>query len=238
MAVHPAAYAHRVNKVQISGTCFGGQEIWSTGFYIGATDADAADPGTTTAEAVGALWQAFFTNGTSAINQGFKTTSVKVSQLQTDGDVDLDMIDIYDYPSPISGTNGGPPMPPQISLAATLTSDLQRGLASKGRMYLPGVNLPVFFDNPHISPTEQNGIADKLKIFIDGVNNHSEIDGYVVLASKGHKIQGTPDPDDYSYSGGLTTRVTGLRLGNVYDTQRRRRNDIVEAYVSRVLGPV
>lgn len=236
MAVHPASYAFRVNRVQISGTCFAGQEEWSTGFYMGATDADAADPGTIAAAAIGGFWQTFFTNGTSAINQGFKTAHVKVSQLQTDGDVDLDMIDIYDYPTPISGTNTGPPQAPQVTLAVTMTSDYQRGLAAKGRMYLPGINLPIFYNDPHISPTEQNGIATTLKTFFDAVNASSSVPGYIILASKGHKVPGSPDPDDYSYSGGRNARVTGLKLGNVYDTQRRRRGDLVEAYVSKVLA--
>lgn len=236
MAVHPASYAHRVNKVQIIGTCFAGQEEWSTGFYMGATDADAVDPGTIAAAAIGGFWQTFFTNPTSAINQGFKTSTVKVSQLEVDGDTDLDMIDIYDYPAPISGTNTGPPQAPQVTLAATLTSDLQRGLASKGRMYLPGINLPIFYNDPHISPTEQNGIANTLKTFFDAVNASSSVPGYVILASKGRKTSTGPDPDDYNYVGGVNARMTGLRLGNVYDTQRRRRGDLVEAYVARVLA--
>jgi predicted secreted Zn-dependent protease len=235
MAAHPAAYPFRVNKVQISGTCFGGQEIWSTGFYLGLPGANAPDPGTATAQAVAGHWQTFFTNPTSAINQGFKTLHVKVSQLELDGDVDLDMINIYDYPSQITGTNNGPPQAPQVSLAVTLTSDLQRGLAAKGRMYLPGINLPVFHDNPHISLTEQNGIATTLKTFFDGVNADSNIGGNVVLASKGRKVK-TADPKVYSYENGVIQNMTGLRLGNVYDTQRRRRNDIVETYVSRVLA--
>jgi hypothetical protein len=236
MAKHPAEYAHRVNKVTISGTCFAGQEEWSTGFYLGDTGADAADPGTGTASAIAAAWTTFFTSANAHIATTFLTTHVKVSQLETSGDTDLDMIDIYDYPTAIAGVSGGAPLPPQITLAATLTSDLQRGLASKGRMYLPGINLPIFNGDPHISTTEQGQIATALKTFLDTVNASGSIDGYAVLASKGRKTTIIQDPDNWFYTGGVTARVTGCRVGNVYDTQRRRRGDIVEAYTTRVLA--
>lgn len=236
MAQHAAAYPHKVNKVTISGTCFAGIEEWSTGFYIGDTGADAADPGTTTASAVAALWTTFFTSANAHIAPSHKTTHVKVSQLQLNGDTDLDKIDIYDYPTPIVGVSGGNPMPPQITLAATVTSDNQRGLASKGRMYLPGVNLPIFTADPRVSVTEQTQITTALKTFLDGVNASSAIAGYAILASKGHKLVIAEDPKNWYYVLGKIGRVTGVRVGNVYDTQRRRRGGVTEAYTSAVLA--
>jgi hypothetical protein len=236
MAKHAAAYAHKVNKVTISGTCFAGTEEWSTGFYLGDTGADAADPGTVTASAIHTHWTTFFTHANAHIATTYLTTQIKVSQLQTDGDVDLEKIDIYDYPTAIAGVSGGAPLPPQLTLAATLTSDRQRGLASKGRMYLPGINLPIFAGDPHVSSTEQGQIATQLKTFFDSVNADANIGGYAVLASKGIKITDSQDPKVYYYEAGITARLTGLRVGNVYDTQRRRRGDVVEVYTSRVLA--
>jgi hypothetical protein len=225
-----------VNKVTISGTCFNNQEQWSTGFYIGDTGADAADPGSVTASALAPLWTTFFQHANAHISTSYKTTSIKVSQLELDGDVDLQMIDIYDYPAAIAGSSGGAPLPPQISLAATLTSDNQRGLASKGRMYLPGINLPMGALDPHVAIFEQTNIADQLKVFIDAVNASATINGYVILASKGTKIVNPADPNQWAYALGKNARVTGLRVGNVYDTQRRRRNGIAETYVSKVMA--
>jgi hypothetical protein len=236
MAVHAAAYQYRVNKVTIHGTCFGGLEEWTTGFYLGETGADAADPGSATAAAIAPFWTTFFTGGNSKIGAAYKTDQIKVSQLEIDGDVDLDMIDIYDYPTPVTGTNGGAPQPPQITLAATLTSDLQRGLAAKGRMFLPGINLPVFNNDPRISPTEQGQITTGLKTFFDAVNASTSIAGSVILASKGRKTTPIQDPDNWFYVGGKNARVTGVRVGNVYDTQRRRRGEIPEVYTTAVLA--
>jgi hypothetical protein len=236
MAMHPASYAFQVAKVTISGTCFGGLEEWSTGFYLGHDDENALDPGTTSASAIAARWTTFFTHNNAYVSSAYKTNSVKVSLLELDGDVDLSSIDIYDYPAAITGVNGGSPLPPQLALAATLTSDNQRGLASKGRMYLPGVNLPMTATTPWIQPTEQGLMATKLQEFFNGVNDEFNLPGRVVLASKGHKVPGSPDPDDYSYTGGINRYVTGLNIGNVYDTQRRRRGDLVESRISRVIA--
>jgi hypothetical protein len=236
MAKHPAAYPHRVNKVTISGHCFNGAEEWSTGFYVGSESGDAVDPGSVAAAAIAGLWTTFFTSANAHIAGTYVTNSIKVSQLETDGDVDLDMIDIYDYPAAIAGVSGGAPLPPQITLAATLSSDIQRGLASKGRMYLPGINLPVVPTDPRIAVVEQGQIATQLKTFFDGVNASSDVPGSVILASKGRKFINTQAPDDYNYVAGVIKNVTGLRLGNVYDTQRRRRNGIAESYINKVLA--
>lgn len=236
MALHPAAYPHRVNKVTISGNCWDGAELWSTGFYVGTASADAGDPGTVTASAIATAWSTFFQAANSSISNAYKTLQVKVSQLETDGDVDLDMIDIYDYPSAIQGASGSAPLPPQISLAVTMTSDIQRGLAAKGRMYLPGVNLPVSTTDPKISSTGQNNLATTLKTFFDAVNASSNVAGDVILASKGHKFVVLQDPNNWYYVNGVIAKVTGLKLGDVYDTQRRRRDGLDEVYTSKVLA--
>jgi len=236
MAQHPAAYPFRVNKVVISGNCWDGAELWSTGFYVGNTSGDAADPGTATAAAIAGIWQTFFTHADAIISNAYRTLQVKVSQLQTDGDVDLDMIDIYDYPTAMNGAYAGSPLPPQISLAVTMTSDTQRGLGSKGRMYLPGVAAGITNVDPKIPGASQVKIVDRLKIFFDAVNASADVAGDVVLASKGHKFTILQDPDNWYYVNGVIKKVTGARLGDVYDTQRRRRDGLDEVYLSRVLA--
>jgi hypothetical protein len=236
MAEHPADYPFKVNKVTIMGDCWDGAEEWTTGFYLGSPSGDAADPGSATAAAIAPLWTTFFTATGTKISNVYRTLQIKVSQLDTDGDVDLDKIDIYDYPTAIAGASSSSPMPPQIALAATLTSDIQRGLASKGRMFLPGVNAGISTTDPKITATDQGNIATNLKTFFDAVNASGSIANDVVLASKGHKLTVVQDPDNYSYVNGVIAEVTGLRVGDAYDTQRRRRNAIGEVYALRVLA--
>lgn len=236
MAKYPADYPYRVNKVTISGTCFGGSEEWSTGFYLGDVAANAADPGSGTAAAIAPLWTTFFQHALSRIAVTYKTNQIKVSQLETDGDVDLNMINIYDYSPAIAGVQSGAVFPAQITIAATLTSDLQRGLASKGRMYLPGVQAVVSDTTGQISTSDTANLVTRLKTFFDAVNASSSIDGYVILASKGHKIYEAPPGTGWHYGLGKNARVTGLRVGTVFDTQRRRRNGLAETYSTGVLA--
>lgn len=237
MAKNPAAYPFRVNKVVISGTCWNGQEQWSTGFYLGNLNSDAPDPGTTSASGIAPFWTTFFTAASTKVATVYKTHQIKVSQLEPDGDVDLSRIDIYDYPEPITGTHTLNLYPPQITLAATLTSDLQRGLASKGRMYLPGIAADVTTTSPKISATDASNVATNLKTFFDGVNASGAVSGVAILASKGHKVDLDPTtPDTYSYTGGKVAEVTGLRVGDVFDTQRRRRDGIQELFQAVVLA--
>lgn len=235
MVAIPAAYPHKVNKVTISGTCYGASEIWSTGFYLGTVTADAPDPGTVAAAAVNTAWNTFFTTSTSKISNAYITTQVKVAQLLTDGSVDLDKVDILTVPTPYAGGGGTIAQIPQVTLAATMTSDNQRGLASKGRMYLPGINSGISLTTAKISSTDVNGIATNLKTFMDAINASTDAPGNVMLASKGHLVKATTTTPAF-YALGKFANVTGLRVGDVYDTQRRRRDAFTETYTAKVLA--
>lgn len=231
-----AGYAHKIAKVTISGTCFAGSETWSTGFFMGSPTVDVAGVNAPGSQNIAAAWQTFFTNSDSWIPNSYKTVQVKTAMLNTDGTTDLDEIDYYTYPAPISGGGVGNPLPPQLTVAATLTSDNQRGLAAKGRMYLPGVSIGVTAASAKIASTQMGLLTDRFKTFLDSVNTAAGTSGKLILASKGRRGPDTPGGDTV-YVGGVNAWVTGCRIGDVYDTQRRRRNQIPETYTARVLAP-
>jgi len=232
-----AAYAHKFARVTISGTCFSGTEEWSTGFQMGSPTADIVGVNAPGAQNIAAAWSTFFQSATSYISNSYKTTQVKVAMINSDGKTNLDEIDYYLYPSAISGGGGSATNPPQIALACTLTSDRQRGLASKGRMYLPGVSLGVNNADGKITGSFVLSIATNMKTFLDAVNTATGTSGKVILASKGRKQQNSLDTNGQPiYIGGESAWVTGLRIGDVYDTQRRRRNSLTETYQSKVLA--
>jgi hypothetical protein len=231
-----AAYAHKIVRITISGTCFGGAEDWSTGFYMGSPTTDVTGVNAPGAQSVAIAWQTFFTNATSKVSNAFQTTQVKAAMIDTNGKTLVDDIDYYNYPTAISGGGGANWFPPQISLAATLTSDNQRGLAAKGRMYLPGVNAGIQATSAKMLPADVTGIVTNLKTFLDSVNTAPGVSGKVILASKGRKSQDVGTDGQPIYIGGVSAWVTGCRLGDVYDTQRRRRNGLAETYQTRVLA--
>lgn len=226
-------YAYRVTRVTISGTMFGGAEEWSTGFFMGATDADADLPTQGLADDIKGAWTIFHKNGNNTISNQCRATLVKVSSVGTDGKSNEGDTKFSTFgtdvvgPAPFSA-------PPQISLAVSLRSADARGLGSRGRMYLPMITAGLD-GTGHINTTDQNNIKNALLTFFNAVNATSMTPNLIINASQG-QLTGTkprvPKP------GGLPPKnsvVQRFELGNVLDTQRRRRNALVETYVSQAI---
>src|SRR5688572_12314568 len=157
-----APFAHRVTRVTCMGTFAGGAEEWSTGFYMGYEDGDADLPTQALADGIAGAWRTFFTAPGSQISSRWNATTVKVSSLGTDGKANA-ADTVY---ANVTGSNAGVAtfhLPPQIALVATLTSTVARGVASKGRMYIPGVGMTTEGDGK-IAIGSVNGIRDTLKI--------------------------------------------------------------------------
>lgn len=222
----PKPYAHKVNKVTIYGSTFGGQEIWTTGFYIGSVGADASVPSESTAAAIKTAWATFC--GATDVVMGYlwKTEGVKVAHMNANGTTDLDAVVNSPYTTPVVGNSGQIGYPPQISLVATLLADNGRGLAGKGRMYLPGIAAGLDATG-HIGGTQNQNIANRLKDFLGAVEASFD-GGQIINASHGRA--------PFLGSTAVNRYVTHVRVGNVYDTQRRRRNSLVESYATAALA--
>lgn len=229
----PKPYAYKVNRVTISGDCFGGAEIWTTGFFLGAEGADATDPDGLAAE-IGPYWASFFSTANSAVSVQYRTLQVKVSQFDANGVTNQALTDYYDFVTPPTGGGGSLAHAAQVSLVATLTSGVTRGAGSKGRMYLPGINSAVGTNGKLATASSQN-ISLNLKDMFDAINADVDIPGQVILASHGPVTKVMPGPV-LSYFSPSNHLVTGLKVGDVLDTQRRRRNGLVEAYSARTLA--
>lgn len=214
-------YAKKVCKVSINGTMFGGLEHWSTGFYLGATGADAVAPTDAFMAILASSWKTFFTAASSKIGLDYSTTSYRAALMGTDGKAIPGAINNFYEGTPYTGAGGPAKLPPQCALVATLTTATPRGLGSKGRMYLPGISASVGSDG-HIQPTDTLAIATNLRNFLAALNASVEHPGTVITASQGSKapLVGAP----------VNRVVSGVKVGNVYDTQRRRRNELVESY--------
>jgi hypothetical protein len=231
-----ADYAYKFGRVTISGTAFNGAEEWSTGFQLGAEDASPIGMIPGGAQVVANAWETFMELAGHTISGSYRATLVKVALINEDGTTDVDNIDYHNFSTVVTGAYGGNPLPAQVTLAATMTSEYQRGLAAKGRMYLPGVASGVDPSTGKISSTFTNTLNTGFKAFLDTVNAGQTGGAYVILASKGHKTDQLDANGQPVYEGGRAARVTGCRIGDVYDTQRRRRNDLVETYNTKVLA--
>lgn len=222
-------YANSTWRVQILGQMFGGGEEWSTGFFMGNTSGGDVGQAPTTADcqAIATAWNTLFTTGANGFSNYFNTLGVKISLVSTAGTSDPSNTAYYYYPSSIYGGGSGAPYPPQIALVATLATAKVRGYGSKGRMYLPGIKFAVD-GTGHISGSETTTLKTALVTFLNACNANITQDYEVVVNSAlSAGIPGHP---------ALMEPVTSVRVGNVFDTQRRRRNALQESYVTGALA--
>jgi hypothetical protein len=216
-------YAHNVNRVTIFGSSYGGAEIWSTGFYMGTPGGDAPIPSESSAAAIKAAWQTFFTATGTSISYLWKTEGIKIAHLDKVTAKTVDVPVTSYYTTAIAGQNAGTGYPPQVSVVATLLADNGKGYGGKGRMYLPGVAAGLD-GTGHIAPGVNATLATGMANFFAAVNGSTDAPGILVNASQG--------ADREVASGRVNRPVTHIRVGNVYDTQRRRRNALTEVYAT------
>jgi hypothetical protein len=214
------AYAHKVNRVTLSGTMYNGSEEWSTGFFLGHEDADVI-PNTEAelAELFG-YWQTFFTSAAAGISWAFVCTGVKCAPMRVDGTTVLEEVATYSPGAAIAGGNAVTGFPPQVSLVASLVAAQGKGIGKKGRMYIPGVAHPIMGDG-HMAWDKVQGVSTAFQTFVQAVNDSPNIWGRFINASRGRTIPAAAP---------VNMEITEIRIGNVYDTQRRRRNGLVEGY--------
>lgn len=220
-------FTHKVVRVTLSGTMMGGAEEWQTGFYVGQPDADAGVPNQLFADAVRNAWVTFFQHADVGISNWYNFTQAKAARLTEAGKYDGTDVAISNPAVAVYGPRGGTPYPPQIALVATLIAGSGKGLAGKGRMYLPGICEPIDATG-HLTGAYTTKVATQLAAFFNTINASFDIPGQVINASKGReKLLGI---------GARSVPVNGVRVGNVYDTQRRRRNGFSEAYSHAVVA--
>jgi len=220
------ALPHRVARVTLSGTMFSGSEIWSTGFYMGFETQDAGTPTNQGAADIGTRFANFFSLTANRISTQYTFSQCKITMLNEDGRTMADSAVYWSPPATVLGGSATNVLPPQCALAVTLNNSLPRGLATKGRMYLPGVAIGVNASGK-VDTLTAGTIADNIKSFFDDIVLDADTPGNVVLASVGRPPLNT---------GGAIRNVTTIKVGDVIDTQRRRRNGLQETYVARQLA--
>lgn len=217
------SYPHEVVRVTLSGDMYSGAEIWSTGFFMGFENADASPIIPQGLADVGAAFQTFFSAASSSVSNRFTFKQVKMARIAQDGRTIEDSAQYWAPTGNVTGAATSGHLPPQIALAVTLANSMPRGLATKGRMFLPGICTPVDATG-HLISSEAGAIATNLQTFFNSIYNDADLPGNPVLASLGRGVL---------LQGGAIRNVVKIRVGNVYDTQRRRRNALVETYTDR-----
>jgi hypothetical protein len=215
---------------QWGGTLPGG-EIWSNSLRLASsTTGDTASVPTEpdmiawlegSAQAAVA---AYHSGTTAQIHQAAKLTFLKLNVVDLNGRYVQQNTLEHVYSPVVSGGGATTLYPNQVALVISTTTDFQRGLAHRGRYYMP---LPVFPLDPIsglISQTNADFAAGAAATFIDALADQPGPDlpdmRVCVMSAKGT---------------GATNVVTGVDVGRALDTQRRRRVELAESYAHAVI---
>lgn len=193
-------------SLRFGGTLFSGEQ-WECGVHMGA----ATNSGT--ASQYEAAITGFIQDANMAFNNQAKLTYIKRNAIDqvTYKYLDQGSSDTFSLTTPVAGTASA--APGQQAMAITLTTAQLRGLGHEGRFYIPLGTL-------NINPTGRVGDsqAGVMSIgaggFISNLNAVRSDNRVCVWSAKAHVMR----------------EVTGVRVGDVVDTQRRRRKQLVEKY--------
>lgn len=214
------SYAHQFVRLTWGGTFDGEEEIWTNNLSIINPDADLPFALTTVPTSIVTVIQTWHENGDAGITSRAKLAWIKLAAIKTDGTY-VDEAVLYDFPAPIAGGSLGS-VETTRSLAVSFKTSYVRGKAANGRFYIPGFNEAVG-TNGRLTGTTQGNVLGAAQAFLVDLN-----------VAVGTDI--SPDAvigvTSYAETGARSARIDEVRIGDVIDGQRRRKNKMLENYVS------
>jgi len=144
-------------------------------------------------------------------------TGVKIAAVGTDGHYLTDPY-VWEDATPSTGIAIGNPI--QCTTVLTLNSGFALGKGNYGRMYLPHFYMSGLTASPYTDSSQAEDLADAGAAFLNAVTDDiNDLTTAVLFPA----IMGQT-------GSGTGKGVTEVRVGNVTDTQRRRRNRLTETY--------
>jgi hypothetical protein len=213
------AYLPGSARLVFGGALFDHTEQWSCSLGVhrwsGSTNLVRPD-------VVSPIIENWFAGSTMRISGAATLDYLKLNEIDTEGhylDKSNTNAKTWAVPFPKGGidrTAVGGTVFPQLTVAVSLVTAAQRGYASKGRFFLPVPAIDADQNGRIPGPTAQ-AMATATASMISSLNR--------VLSSDGSGWQ-----ISVLSSHGAARHVTGVRIGNVMDTQRRRRESWPEVY--------
>lgn len=225
----PGPFDRKHLRITWGGT-LPGNETWSCSLNMANMDAiplnngfiDELDTGGSALTSISDAIKAYHQDAGAKIAAAAKLVFVKVAKIELDGKYPADYNSSETVFAPVSGGGGNVAVPNQVALCVSLTTGITRGPAHRGRFYLP---LPTAGVNPAdglITSADATSVAQSTKAMLEAVSDWPLID-----------LPGSPNVVVMSRKDGAprTRQVTGVDVGRVLDTQRRRRRSLPETYV-------
>lgn len=200
-------------------------EIWQCGIRV--TDVVGGGPLADHDAYLAGIQAALSTWFSAAGTVGLPSTSnlmwIKANGIAPNGKYSSDTTHVYDYPAAVAGgdVNVANFKTDIISLVLSWTTAKARGKSHAGRIYLP--NYSVDTQHPGSVRTLEGTAAawaQKGKTLL-GVLANGAVHAVPIVAS----------------SAGPTAQITGVRVGDVMDVQRRRKDAYKEVYSAVAFAP-
>lgn len=215
-------------KMTWGGTLAAGQDIWSCGLYLDAGLGNINPIDEAQWAAIGELLPTYaaavrqlHTDSDTRIPNGVRLEWVKLAYLDVNGSYKAEAHE-HIYPTPVAG-GGTPNYVPQVACVVTLVSEKYKDPGKYNRFYLPAANTSTG-GQYKMTAAETTGVAASAGAFIEAlVQVYSGQTGDVTWG-------GNIVPVVASKSYDKIMPVVSLRVGDVLDTQRRRRNKVYENY--------
>lgn len=206
-------YAVPFNRLVVQGSLYGA-ETWT--FSMSLIAPDGVDAPTEVPDALVDALTAYIGVGQQIISRPAAMTMIKVNRIGTDGRyTEPETVQREVIPAVPGGASHL--VAAQVALAVSLVTSRRRGLAARGRFYLP---VPAAFPTDHTDPLISVAAADmvqqKTLTLIQAINGLGM--GHVGVVSN----VGT----------GAQNLVRQVRVGRTLDTIRSRRTSIKEAYLT------
>lgn len=159
-----------------------------------------------------------------ALSNAGSITSIRLEMRDT-ANTDILGVSEYSLPTPIIGT-GLPSCPPQNSIVSSLrtTNPLRSG---RGRLYWPAPGVGITSSSFKLDATFVQDFADGVSSYLTAICNEIR-----TAFSAGPTV--SVGISVYSPTKGTLTPVNRIQVGDVLDTQRRRRDSLPETYKSAV----
>jgi hypothetical protein len=208
-------------RVSIQGT-LGSSEKWSVNPCFATSF-----PGTPSVPDLQAAADAIAKVDVPTALAGAKSFSAPVTNIRVEARSDTHVLELAAEAAFTGKQTGGtePKSPPQTSVVLSLRTDTP-GASGRGRLYWPGLGLPVANPSLRIPPTTRDGVAAAAVTYLRAVQDALKAG-----------ISPTPSAATFelaifSKTRGIHSLVNRIMVGDVFDTQRRRRDALPESYVT------
>lgn len=183
-------------------------EVWSFGVFSNGNASLAAAQTAWTA-GIAALFSSAYAATLSTDVEAIEATTTEIDPTtgkQLQGVTD---------PRNDAGTSAAESLPFQVAPVVSFRTAL-KSRSGRGRIYSPSMAVTQIA-NGRMIPAAQTALADGAQDMLQAL------------------VAGGLAPVIYHRTTGTTTNITSIDVGDVFDTQRRRRNKLIEARTSRPL---